>query len=68
MGKFLLSGQKSEYLTVKCGIQAPPNVNGEFELNDGNHRHKAYENLKSTVSMPGIALLLENNENPCKDG
>ena len=45
MGKFLLSGQKTEYLTVKCGIQASPNVNGEFELNDGNHRHKAYENL-----------------------
>ena len=34
---------------VKAGAELPPlivhYVNGEFELNDGNHRHKAYENL-----------------------
>ena len=34
---------------VKAGVDLPPlivhYVNGEFELNDGNHRHKAYENL-----------------------
>lgn len=34
---------------IKAGFDMPPMivhyVNGEFELNDGNHRHKAYENL-----------------------
>ena len=35
--------------SIQSGADMPPliinYVNGRFELNDGNHRHKAYENL-----------------------
>ena len=42
---------KIEALTkvIEAGTEMPPiivhYVDGEFELNDGNHRHKVYENL-----------------------
>lgn len=32
--------------SAKAYADAGNYVDGEFELNDGNHRHKAYENLR----------------------
>ena len=36
-------------------------VDGDFELNDGNHRHKAYENL-GIDSAWAIVWITEENE------